>query len=173
LLLVVNAIVTQGSFVTRSQDMLSSTAGRVLEHTSEAVNEQIHQEMEKRVVRCAAAGREAIDRRLAELDQEWDIERALEANAATASLIGLTLGATVNKKWFVFPAAIAAFLLQHAVQGWCPPMPILRRLGFRTSSEIDHERYALKSLRGDFRHLTPAHGGDSEGVHRTLKAMDR
>jgi hypothetical protein len=41
-------------------------------------------------------------------------------------------------------------LLQHAVQGWCPPIPILRRLGFRTADEINRERYALKALRGDF-----------------------
>ncbi len=76
--------------------------------------------------------------------------RTLEANAATASLIGLTLGATVDRKWFIFPAVVAGFLLQHAVQGWCPPLPIFRRLGFRTQPEIDYERYALKSLRGDF-----------------------
>jgi hypothetical protein len=42
------------------------------------------------------------------------------------------------------------FLLQHAVQGWCPPLPLLRRLGVRTADEINEERYALKALRGDF-----------------------
>jgi hypothetical protein len=40
--------------------------------------------------------------------------------------------------------------LQHAVQGWCPPIPVLRRFGFRTADEINRERYALKALRGDF-----------------------
>ncbi len=45
---------------------------------------------------------------------------------------------------------MTAFLFQHAVQGWCPPVPVLRRLGFRTTYEIDRERYALKALRGDF-----------------------
>ncbi len=30
------------------------------------------------------------------------------------------------------------------------PVPVLRRLGFRTTYEIDRERYALKALRGDF-----------------------
>jgi hypothetical protein len=39
---------------------------------------------------------------------------------------------------------------EHAVQGWCPPLPILRRMGFRTAREIDTERTALKALRGDF-----------------------
>lgn len=105
------------------------------------------------VVRCAAAGPEAIGRRLEELDQEWDIERTLEANAATAVLVGLTLGATVDRKWFIFPAFVAGFLLQHAVQGWCPPLPIFRRLGFRTQTEIDEEKHALKALRGDFKNI--------------------
>src|SRR5436190_144953 len=46
--------------------------------------------------------------------------------------------------------AVAGFLLQHALQGWCPPMATFRRLGVRTSYEIDYERYALKVLRRDF-----------------------
>lgn len=45
---------------------------------------------------------------------------------------------------------MTGFLFQHAIQGWCPPLPILRRLGFRTAEEINQERYALKALRGDF-----------------------
>ncbi len=36
-------------------------------------------------------------------------------------------------------------------QGWCPPVPILRRLGFRTSFEIEQERQALKLIRGDYK----------------------
>jgi hypothetical protein len=43
-----------------------------------------------------------------------------------------------------------AFFLQHAIQGWCPPLPAFRMLGFRTKKEIEKERYALKLLRGDF-----------------------
>lgn len=136
--------------------MLPSTVERVPQHTAEHINEQIRSETEERLAYYAASGKEAIDSRLLELDQEWDIERTLEANAATASLIGLTLGATVNRKWFLFPAAVAGFLLLHAADGWCPPVPILRRFGFRTQSEIDYERYALKSLRGDFRNLPTA-----------------
>ena len=141
--------------------MFPTTVERVPLNTAESVNEEIRRQTEERIARCAASGRSAIDHRLAELDQEWDIERTLEANAATASLVGLTLGATVDRKWFLFPAVVAGFLLQHAVQGWCPPLPILRRLGFRTQSEIDYERYALKSLRGDFQNLTSTNGNGS------------
>ena len=85
-----------------------------------------------------------------ELDREWDIERCLETAAPTFSLIGLALGATKDRRWFLLPAVVQTFFLQHALQGWCPPLPILRRFGFRTVAEIDRERYALKALRGDF-----------------------
>lgn len=44
---------------------------------------------------------------------------------------------------------VAGFLFQHAVQGWCPPVPILRRLGVRTEAEIFEEITALRTL-GDF-----------------------
>ena len=58
--------------------------------------------------------------------------------------------AATDKRFLILPGLVSAFLLQHAVQGWCPPVPMFRRMGFRTQSEIDEERYALKALRGDF-----------------------
>lgn len=139
--------------------MIPSTTQRVPQHTAEHVNEEIRRQTEKNVARYATGGSATIERRLQELDREWDMERTLEANASLIALIGLTLGASVNRKWFALPGIVAAFLLQHAVQGWCPPVPIFRRLGFRTQTEIEQERYALKALRGDFRHVS----GDSDG----------
>lgn len=106
--------------------------------------------MYQSVRRCAEAGPEAIEDRLRELDTEWDMERAIEANAASISLLGLTLGATVDRRFYALPAVVAGFLLQHAIQGWCPPVPVLRQMGFRTTEEIEAERYALKLIRGDF-----------------------
>jgi hypothetical protein len=146
----------------------------VARHTARHVNAELYRQIEENVSRTAAGGVEAIDRRLLELDREWDIERTLEANAATASLIGLTLGATVDRRWFLLPAVVAGFLLQHAVQGWCPPLPVFRRLGFRTQTEIDYERYALKALRGDFQGLPGGEQGGPPGdVSRALQAVER
>ncbi|WP_206335452.1 hypothetical protein [Natronolimnobius sp. AArcel1] len=68
-------------------------------------------------------------------------------NAAGLTLVSLALGATVDRRFFAVPAVIAAFLLQHALQGWCPPLPFLRRLGVRTQREIDAERRALEAIR--------------------------
>jgi hypothetical protein len=131
--------------------MLPATTSRVEQNTAPSINEQIRRQTEQNVARHGAAGRAAIDRRLAELDQEWDIERYLETMAPTFTLVGLTLGLTRDRRWFALPLIIQAFFLQHALQGWCPPIPVLRRLGVRTAKEIDQERYALKALRGDFR----------------------
>jgi hypothetical protein len=130
--------------------MLPTTVDRVPASTSESVNQRIRQQTLENIERYRNADRASIDQRLAELDAEWDIERTLEANAATACLVGLALGATNDRRWFFLPAVVAGFLLQHALQGWCPPLPVFRRMGVRTSYEIDQERYALKALGGDF-----------------------
>jgi hypothetical protein len=126
--------------------IVATTATRVSSNTTPEINRRIQAQMEARVAALAAQGQAAIDARLAALDKEWDIERCLETGASSLTLIGTILGATVNKKWFWLPGGVAAFLLQHAIQGWCPPLPVFRRLGVRTADEINQERLALKAL---------------------------
>lgn len=128
--------------------IVKSTDLRVEENTPEEINRQIRRDLKARVLYFAERPEE-MNRRLDELDREWDIERLLQANAGVLSLVGLTFG-VLRSRWYILPAAAAAFLIQHAVQGWCPPVSLLRRIGIRTSREINHERYALKALRGDF-----------------------
>ena len=129
--------------------MIPDTSERVTRHTNEDINRQIQADI-RESVRWHAANPARIGSRLRELDEEWDIERTLEANASTLAFAGVVLGVTVDKRWLALPALVTAFLFQHAIQGWCPPLPVLRRMGFRTASEIDTERAALKALRGDF-----------------------
>lgn len=129
--------------------MLPKTVERVARHTPDDVNQHVRSELRANVAHYRTASVEEIDRRLEELDEEWNIERALEANAASFALVGLGLGTVVSKKFLALPAVVAGFLLQHALQGWCPPVPILRRMGFRTPREIETERQALKRIRGD------------------------
>lgn len=135
--------------------MIPSTANRVPENTSEDVNQWIREQTAERIRSCALGGPAAIERRLREIDEEWDIERTIEANAATLTVLGVLLGFSTSRKWFLLPGIVGSFLLQHALQGWCPPVPVFRRLGFRTQTEIEAERYALKALRGDFKHIEP------------------
>jgi len=94
--------------------------------------------------------------RIMELDREWSVERWLETNASTLALTGVVLAASGYRKALWLSGTVVAFLLMHGVSGWCPPLPLLRRLGVRTRSEIDAEKFALKYLRGDFEKLTLA-----------------
>ena len=149
--------------------MTSLTTERVASQTSEALNRAIQRGIDESV-RHHAAHPEHIEARLAELDREWDIERALEANASTLAFSGVVLGATVDKRWLILPAVVTAFLFQHAVQGWCPPLPVLRKLGFRTVREIETERYALKALRGDFGPIGPGPGNSDSRPSHALQA---
>src|SRR3954468_15452503 len=123
---------------------------RVPAKTSNRVNEMIDERTIEHLCNYVGLSSDLISRRIDELDREWDIERLLEANASSIAFGGLLLGIVGSKKWLVLPTVVLPFLFLHATQGWCPPVPVLRRLGIRTRSEIDAEKYALKLLRGDF-----------------------
>jgi hypothetical protein len=150
--------------------MVASTVERVPLHSRQEANRRIEAQIADSV-RWHAQHPDQIDHRLRELDREWDIERTLEANASTLAFVGTALAATVDRRWLALPAIVTAFLFQHAVQGWCPPLPILRSLGFRTAREIDTERYALKALRGDFGPIGPGpHNRDTRASHALMAA---
>ena len=124
-----------------NQPMLNND--RVRKNTADRVNRKIDARTEENVWKHQMQGFQSRNNRLEELDNEWDIERALEATSAMNVLVGVALGLTVNKKWLLLSTISAAFLVQHAIQGWCPPLPIFRRLGFRTPNEINQEKQAL------------------------------
>lgn len=136
--------------------MFPATTRRVSVNTSEEVNRRIRNATQASVACAAAGGRRAIDRRLCDLDEEWDIERCVETMAPTLTLVGIGLGLTRHRAWFALPVIVQGFFLQHALQGWCPPIPLLRQLGVRTLDEIEEERFALKTLRGDFHNIAVA-----------------
>lgn len=142
-------------------------ADRVRANTSAEVNARLDREMRERVETYASRGAAEITRRIEELDREWDVERLLETNASALAGVGLA-ATTGSRKWLVLPGVVLSFLFLHAVQGWCPPVPVFRRLGVRTRAEIDRERYALKALRGDFGGV--ASGED--GAARAEAALD-
>jgi hypothetical protein len=131
--------------------VLSPTQGdRVRANTVPEVNRRIDEQIERNIRHYSGQTKEEIYRRIRELDQEWDIERVLETMASSFSLTGIVLGSIVDRRWYLLPTAVLSFLLLHAIQGWCPPLGILRGLGIRTHEEIARERYALKALAGDF-----------------------
>jgi hypothetical protein len=147
-----------------------STIERVPRHTDKAVNLRIQRDIESSV-RYHALRPDRIDSRLRQLEREWDIERVLESNAALFALAGVILGRTRDRRWLALPALVTTFLFQHAVQGWCPPLPILRRMGVRTSREIELERVALKMLRGDFQEDLESSADKGSNAVRASRAL--
>jgi len=140
-------------------------ADHVQANTAPAVNEKIEQEMRDRIVAYASKSPEQITKRIQELETAWDIERVLECNASTLAFSGLVFGTIFGKKrWLFVPALVLPLLFLHSVQGWCPPVPALRRFGMRTRREIDAEIYALRLLRGDF--------DGKEKTERALRALE-
>ncbi|TGC11528.1 DUF2892 domain-containing protein [Methanolobus halotolerans] len=123
---------------------------RVRANTPREINEKINRDIRQSLFSYAGKSDFEIGERIDELDKEWDIDRMLETNASVLAFTGVAFGFTINRKWFLLSGVVTAFLFQHAVQGWCPPVSLFRRFGVRTRKEIDVEKYALKALRGDF-----------------------
>lgn len=128
------------------KSIFPDTTKRVQMHTNERVNNKIKEQTFANICMYQDKSEDEIVYRIKELDAEWDIERVLEANAASAVVISTILGFTVNKKWFFATGVVGGFLLQHALQGWCPPVELFRRMRVRTSSEINYEKEALKNF---------------------------
>ncbi len=127
--------------------LVPPTASRVEQNTPDSVNREIEDSTLIDMMKVMGGGPQGIARRLEELDREWDIERALEASDCFPDRT--SDGLKVHRGWFALPVVVAAFLLQHAIQDWCPPLPIMRKLGFRTAREINAEKTALRISNGN------------------------
>jgi hypothetical protein len=141
---------------------------RVRRNSPSKFNNEIDQQLKLSIDEYLNGDQKNINSRLKQLDKEWDIERGLEVNMPIVALIGLALGIFVSKWWFIFPVIVLLFFLEHAIQGWCPPLPIFRKLGFRTRKEIDKEKYALKLLRGDFDQVMTASSLQEDQVYKAV-----
>ncbi|WKN31920.1 hypothetical protein PZB74_00925 [Porifericola rhodea] len=146
---------------------------RVADNTKEEDNLRILRDTND-TIKFYAKHPEFIDRRLRMLNKEWDIERTLETNASTLSLLGIALSVLVNRRFIILPALVAAFLLQHGLQGWCPPLIFFRKKGIRTKDEINREKNILKAIRGDYDTLCEAKDAEPKdrlsGALRAFKA---
>jgi hypothetical protein len=133
--------------------MIPSTTERVPRSTHEKLNELLILRIQESVSTHAQAHPQALDRRICELSREWDTDRVVETAWGIVILAGVGLAVAFSLWWLFLAGAGAVCLLSHALFGWDPLLPLYRRWGFRTSTEIDYERYALKALRGDFQKL--------------------
>ena len=155
---------------TMDRPEITTVLDRVRANTDDALNARIDREIEDHIHYYAQQDARAIARRIDELDREWSIERALETEASSMGLLGLTLGLTVSRKFLLLSAMSAGMMFVHGTQGWYPLLPVFRRLGFRTRQEIDREKYALKALRGDFTGLATEAANKMQNAWQAVRA---
>ena len=122
---------------------INMSRDRVRDSTNSKSNAAIDQKTERNINRYSQLSKYDIQDRIIALEKEWDIERTLAFNASILAFTGVVLSVTTNRKWLILPALVTAVLAQHAIQGWCPPLPVLRKMKVRTRQEIDREKYAL------------------------------
>jgi len=125
--------------------MFAPTATRVNRNTSNRINERIRLQTQQSID-YYSQHRDLIEVRLKKLDEEWDVERALATGSSTLTLTGVVLAYFFHPYWLFLSLSVQLFYLLHALQGWCPPLPVFRALGFRTEKEIQFERNALKLI---------------------------
>lgn len=122
---------------------------RIRERTSEASNRRIDLQTRGAIAEVMES-RDRIQARLAELDREWNVDRALMLNFAIVGGLSATLAMRSALRrgrfggWGVMLFTQLGFLANHAIRSWCPPLPVLRRLGFRSNREICAERVVLE-----------------------------
>jgi hypothetical protein len=134
--------------------MLAKHASQLRASTCpETLTEKDRRRIEDRLAHIAFEGHPAIDRRLAELAREWSAGRLAKVIAAAGILAGLAAAVCVSLWWLAVPVMLGLLLSQNLVSRHSWLTRIVKGLGVRSAIEIEHERLALKALRGDFQHL--------------------
>jgi len=101
-------------------------------------------------------GPAAIAERLEQLDREWTTGRATKAAAAVMIVTGVALS-LLSPWWLILPVIGGLMLLQYLFGRHSLTGAFFHSLGLRSGCEIEHEKMALKALRGDFQNLPTLH----------------
>ncbi len=138
------------------QDQLNRIHDRVREHTAAVVNDKLDAKMRASIEDCISQGKDAVSARLQRLEQEWDIDRALFVKFAVVGGAAFLAGMYRyshsgpirgrRKGMLYLLGSQLGFLFLHGTVGWCPPVPVFRRLGFRTTKEIETEKAVLRQI---------------------------
>jgi len=115
------------------------------------------EDMTDHLARLAAAGPEAIEKRLGWINQEWSVGRAVKGSVALLILAGLALSYFVSPWFLLLPLATGLLLAQYLFSKRSVLGDLFCALGLRTGEQIDCEKLALRTLRGDFKHLPTVH----------------
>ncbi|MGE0871012.1 MAG: hypothetical protein AB7P03_20780 [Kofleriaceae bacterium] len=125
------------------------TNDRIRSHTSDTANDRIDRETQSALNEVLDSP-ERIRARLAELDQEWGVDRTLMVVFSALGGISAAMAMRTYRRKQRFGGWAALFFTQigffayHAARGWCPPLPVLRRFKLRSTAEIAAERVMLE-----------------------------
>jgi len=133
--------------------------------------EHIDAKIEENIRFYATQGAEAISRRIEELDQECDLDQAVIRAASGIGLGTLVFSFIGGRKWLLLTGTALGLLLKHSLKGSSPVVPLLRKGGVRTRSEIDREKYALKILRGDFEKMPKPDQLKANPAHDVVRSL--
>ena len=133
--------------------------------------EQIDAKIEQNIRFYATQPPEAISQRIAELDQECDLDRTMGLYGSGIGLGTLLFSFIGGRKWLVLTGTVLGFLLKHSLEGTSPVVPLIRKFGVRTRAEIDREKYALKILRGDFEHIPKPDQLKSNPAQKVMRSL--
>lgn len=132
------------------ENIIPSTVERVSKNTSKDINLKIKSNTIRNINIYKTSSDKILSDNIEKLNKEWDTERVLEAVASSVIVASSILGIKHSRNWFLVTGVAGTFLLQHSLQGWCPPLPLIRKMGIRTSEEINNEKIVYKMLRNDF-----------------------
>ncbi|PKM62090.1 MAG: DUF2892 domain-containing protein [Firmicutes bacterium HGW-Firmicutes-21] len=132
--------------------ILPPTTKRVQNNTSPNVNNEIRNQTISNLNTYKSADVNILNDRIDRLNNECDIERVMQTNTASMILLSSIIGLK-KSKWFILTGIIGFFMLQHSIKGNCPLLPIARKMGVRTATEINNEITVLKMARGDFANI--------------------
>ncbi len=120
-----------------------------------------------RVAKCAHEGHESINARLSELESEWTASRMVKATLGILIFAGFILATVHNPYWLILPAIAGGLLLQYVFWRGGLLTELYCKFGYRSGMQIDEERFALRTLRGDYRNLpTVDEVEDKESIGR-------
>ncbi len=148
------------------KNIMPPTAFRVFLRTNPMINAEIRSKILRSLNILKKNNEPQISERIKKLNMEWDTERVLETDAAVMIILSSYLGRKTSGKWNYVTLIIGCCVLLHALQGWCPSLPIIRKWGVRTEDEINLEKMALKIMRGDFT-------GEMEDVSDLLDRVEK
>lgn len=113
------------------------------------VNAKIDRDTLAKLEEFKNASPEQIEERIDELAWEYDLSCATSIACAALGLGGLALS-KVHRGFLALPVFANAVLLYQNLPVPSPFTPAFRVFGFRSRTEIERERHALKMMRGDY-----------------------